>query len=133
MPKLNHPENPVQIAIATFLRMRGFTFTSTQGGLFISNLRSKALLKSMGYRKGVSDMIVFVPNGTICIEVKKPAQYRWNIKLGRLVKAEAAGTQSPEQKVFEKEVTAIAGHTYIVATTVNDVEEYFREHNIQPR
>ena len=116
-----------------FLKTKGFTFTSTQGGLFISNIRSKALLKAMGYRKGISDLIVFVPNGTICIEVKKPAQYRWSAKLKRMVVADAAGVQSADQKDFEKEISSISGHTYFVATTVNDVEDYFREHHIVPR
>ena len=130
---MNHPENPVQISISNFLKIKGFTFTSTQGGLFISNSRSKALLKAMGYRRGTSDLIVFVPNGTICIEVKKPAQYRWSAKLKRMVVADAAGVQSADQKDFEKEISSISGHTYFVATTVNDVEDYFREHNIVPR
>lgn len=130
---MRHPENPVQIAIANFLRIKKFTFTSTQGGVFISNVRSKALLKSMGYRKGTSDLIVFVPNGTICIEVKKPATYKWSNRLGRMVFDESAGKQSPEQKEFEKEINAISGHHYFVASTVNDVEDYFREHNIQPK
>lgn len=130
---MKHPENPVQISIASYLKTKGYTFTSTQGGLFISNIRSKALLKSMGYRKGVSDIIVFVPNGTVCIEVKKPAQYRWNARLKRMVKAESEGVQSSDQKDFEEEVTKISGHTYFVATTVNDVEDFFKKNGIRPR
>ena len=130
--EMRHDETILQRQIVCWLKIKGFLFTSTGAGL-IKNKITQIIMSASGYRKGTSDLIVFVPNGTICIEVKKPAQYRWSAKLKRMVVADAAGTQSADQKEFEREVSSIAGHTYFVATTVNDVEDYFREHNIVPR
>ena len=129
---MRHDETILQRQIVCWLKIKGFLFTSTGAGL-IKNKITQIIMSASGYRKGTSDLIVFVPNGTICIEVKKPATYKWSNRLGRMVFDESAGKQSPEQKEFEKEINAISGHHYFVASTVNDVEDYFRDHNIVPR
>lgn len=123
---MKYEEDRVQQAICQWLEINRYTYTFTGGGL-IHSARTQRTANRLGYRKGVSDLIVWIPQGTICIEVKKPATYRYSTKLGRLVVDKPAGKQSDEQRAFAAAVERIGGHHYIVATTVDDVIEFFRK------
>lgn len=123
---MKYEEDAVQMAICQWLDLKRYTYTFTGGGL-IHSARTQRTANRLGYRKGVSDLIVWIPNGTVCIEVKKPATYRYSVKLKRLVVDKPAGQQSDEQKTFAAAVERIGGHHYLVATTVSDVQDYFKK------
>lgn len=123
---MKYEEDAVQVAICQWLDMKGYTYTFTGGGL-IHSAQTQRLANRLGYCTGVSDLVVWIPNGTVCIEVKKPASYRYSAKLKRLVIDRPAGKQSDEQKAFQESVERIGGHHYIVATTVGDVIDYFKK------
>lgn len=130
--KISHPEQPVQIAIANYLRIKKFLFTAPDAGINVSSKKMRAVYKSMGRTAGVADLIVWIPGGTLCIEVKKPKTLTWSEKSKRLIVNEAAGHQSKGQKEFETKVKSLPGHHYIVATSVADVDNYIKEHCIIP-
>ena len=123
---MKYEEDNVQVEICRWLDLKGYTYTFTGGGL-IHSARTQRTANRLGYRKGVSDLIVWIRNGTVCIECKKPAAYRYSTKLKRMVIERAAGKQTDEQKAFAAAVERIGGHHYIVATTVADVIEYFKK------
>lgn len=131
--KQSHPEQPVQKSIVQYLELRGFVFTAPDAGVNVKSRVTREILKSMGRRAGIADLIVFIPAGTVCIECKKPATYRWSERYKRMVIDERAGTQSDEQKAFQAIIEKMSGHHYFVATSVSDVEDYFHKNNIQPR
>lgn len=101
--------------------------------VFTSSKVTQGILKSMGRRAGIADLIVWIPVGTVCIECKKPATYRWSDRYKRMVIDERAGTQSDEQKEFQALIEKMPGHHYIVAKSVSDVVDYFIKNNIQPK
>lgn len=123
---MKYEEDNVQVEICRWLDMKKYIYTFTGGGL-IHTARTQRLANRLGYRTGVSDLVVWIPQGTVCIEVKKPATYRYSPKLKRLVIERPAGKQSDEQKAFQESVERIGGHHYIVATTVGDVMDYFKK------
>jgi len=123
---MKYEEDKVQQAICEYLDMKKYLYTFTGGGL-IHSARTQRTANRLGYRKGVSDLVVWIPQGTVCIEVKKPATYRYSSKLGRLVVDKPAGKQSDEQKAFQAAVERIGGHYYIEARTVEDVIEFFKK------
>lgn len=131
--KQSHPEQPVQKSIVQYLELRGFVFTAPDAGVNVKSKVTQGILKSMGRRSGIADLIVWIPGGTVCIECKKPATYRWSDKYKRMVIDERAGTQSDEQKEFQATVEKMSGHHYIVAKSVSDVVDYFHKNNIQPK
>lgn len=131
--KQSHPEQPVQKSIVQYLELRGFVFTAPDAGVNVKSRVTRAILKSMGRRAGIADLIVWIPGGTVCIECKKPATYRWSERYKRMVIDERAGTQSDEQKEFQALIEKLPGHHCFVATSVSDVENYFHKNNIQPR
>lgn len=129
---IQRPEQPVQIAIVRYLRARRFLFTAPDAGINVSSKKMQAIYKMMGRTAGISDLIVWIPNGTVCIEVKKPKTLKYSIKTGRMVVASQAGRQSDEQKEFEKVIHNMSGHHYLVATSVEEVDKYFKQNNILP-
>lgn len=129
---MQRPEQPVQISIVRYLRMRGFLFTAPDAGINVKSEKMRSIYKMMGRRSGVSDIIVWIPNGTVCIEVKRPKTLKFSIKTNKMVIADQGGRQSDEQKEFEKVIHNIKGHHYIVATSVEDVDLYFKKNNILP-
>ena len=131
--RLAHPEQPVQKSIVKYLEYRGFVFTAPDAGVNVKSKATRNILKSMGRKSGISDLIVWIPCGTVCIECKKPATYRWSYKYKRMVIDERAGTQSDEQKEFQALIEELPGHHYIVAKSVSDVVDYFNKNNIQPK
>lgn len=124
---MKYEEDNVQVAICRWLELKKYLYTFTGGGL-IHSARTQRTANRLGYRKGVSDLVVWVRNGTVCIECKKPAKYRYSAKLKRLVIAEAAGKQSDEQKAFQAAVCGIEGHYYLEAKSVDDVVDFFQKH-----
>lgn len=132
MARKSYDEDRVQIAICNYLRLFGYVFTFTGGGM-IKDYRTQKTANRLGYLKGVSDLIVWIPGGTVCIEVKKPATYRWSDRFKRLVIDKEAGDQTDEQIEFEKVVTSLPGQHYVVAKSVDDVDKYFKENKISPK
>lgn len=129
---MRRPEQPVQMAIVQFLRAKGFLFTAPDAGINVSSKKMQAIYKRMGRRAGISDLIVWIPSGTLCIEVKKPTVMQYSFKTHRLVIKDRAGTQSDDQKEFEKAITQLPGHYYIVATSVEQVADFIKNNNITP-
>ena len=130
---MRRPEQPVQIAIVNLLEMMGFTYTAPDGGIYVRSKCTRNVLKRMGRRAGIADIIVWIPNGTLCIEVKKPEVLEYSFKSHRLIIKNRAGTQSEGQVAFEEKVKQIPGHYYIVATNVADVAEFIKKNNIKPK
>ena len=128
---MNRPEQAVQRAIANYLTAQGYLFTAPDAGVNVKSVKTRSVLKQMGRRAGVADMIVWINGGTVCIEVKKPKTYRFSEKTGRVVVDSAEGRQSEEQKEFEKRIHDLTGHYYFVATSVDDVVKFFREKGIK--
>jgi len=131
MPRLQYREDVVQIQIVTYLRKKGFLFTSQGAGLIESAVTQRAANR-LGYCKGSPDLIVWVKGGTLNIEVKKPALMRYSFKSKRMVVADAGGTQTPSQREFEAKINTIPGHYYMVAKSVADVEEFITKNKIIP-
>lgn len=129
---MRRPEQPVQISIVKYLRLRGFLFCAPDAGVNVKSARTRATLKAMGRTAGVSDLVVWIPGGTVCIEVKRPKVLRWSEKSNRMIIDDAGGRQSEEQKEFEKVIHRMPGHHYIVAQSVSDVVDYFQKENISP-
>lgn len=90
-------------------------------------------MNRLGYKAGSPDLIVFIKNGVVCIECKKPATYRWSDRYKRMVIDDRAGTQSDDQKEFQAMIEKMPGHHYIVAKSLTDVVDYFKKHNIKPK
>lgn len=130
---MQRPEQLVQIAIVQYLRARGFLFTAPDAGINVSSKKMQATYKRMGRRAGISDLIVWIPGGTLCIEVKKPAVMEYSFKSHRLIIGQRAGTQSDEQKEFEKNVKALPGHYYIVVTSLQQVADFIKNNGIVAR
>lgn len=124
---MNRPEQAVQRAIAHYLTAQGYLFTAPDAGVNVKSVKTRSVLKQMGRRAGVADLVVWINGGTVCIEVKKPKTYRFSEKTGKVVIESAEGRQSEEQKEFEKRINSLTGHYYFVATSVDDVVKFFRE------
>lgn len=130
---MQRPEQPVQKAIVRLLKIMGFTYTAPDAGIYVASKRTRNILKDMGRRPGIADLIVWIPNGTLCIEVKKPEVLEYSFKSHRLIIKNRAGTQSEEQIAFEEKVKQIPGHYYIVVTDVAQVAEFIKANNIKPK
>ena len=130
---MQRPEQLVQKAIVRLLKIMGFTFTAPDGGVYVKYKSVRNTLKAMGRRAGIADLIVWIPNGTLCIEVKKPEVMEYSFKTHRLIIKNRAGKQSDDQVAFEEKVKQIPGHYYIVATNVADVAEFIKNNNIKPK
>ena len=129
---MRYIEDNVQISIVNYLTIKGFLFTSTCGGVWIKNKAMQKRNKDMGYQKGAPDLIVWIKGGTLCIEVKKPKTMRYSVVKKRMVIDKAGGRQSDNQKEFDRCVTKIPGHYYIVADNVADVDKFINEMCITP-
>lgn len=132
MKKLARPEQPVQIAIANYLRQRRFLFTAPDSGINVSSPKMRQIYHNMGRRAGISDLVVWIPGGTVCIEVKRPKTLKYSEKSGKMIVADAGGKQSEEQKEFEELIHKLKGHYYLVATSVTEVDRFFKENKILP-
>lgn len=128
----DYSEDKVQVSIVQWLQLNGFIYTSTGAGL-IKSMRTQITMKRLGYRAGSSDIIVFIKNGCLHIECKRPAGLRWSGKSNRLIYDKSKGKQSDAQKKFEEDITKIEGHYYLVATSVEEVSNFIKENKILPR
>ena len=92
----DRPEQKIHIAVADHLRRRGVPglvrFHPANGGL--RTKREASLLKAMGVRAGVSDLILIHNNRMFAMELKAPG-----------------GRASAEQLAFLSEVDAAGAHT----------------------
>lgn len=129
--KRNYAEDQVQKSIVHWLRLKGFICTSQGAGL-IKSAVTQRIANGLGYLKGSPDIIVWIPGGTLNIEVKRPQKFEYSFKTNRLIVANSGGKQSDSQKDFEEKVTQIPGHHYIVATDVQQVAEYVSSNKIKP-
>lgn len=130
---MQRPEQPVQIAIVNLLEIMGFTYTAPDAGIYVRSKCTRNVLKRMGRRSGIADLIVWIPNGTLCIEVKKPEVMEYSFKTHRLIIKNRAGKQSDDQVAFEDKIKQIPGHYYIVVTDVAQVAEFIKNNNIKPK
>lgn len=130
---MNRPEQPVQIAITKYLRLRKFLFCAPDAGVNVSSAKTRSILKAMGRTAGVADLIVWIPGGTVCIEVKRPRVMKWSATSNRMIVDDAGGKQSKGQREFEAAIKELPGHRYIVVQSVADVVEYFQKENIRPK
>lgn len=128
---MKRPEQSVQIKIVNWLESRGFLFCAPGVGVNVENVRTRFVLHRMGKRAGVPDLVVWIPGGTVGIEVKKPAKYMMSFKTGRVIQNEAPGRQSDEQKKFEARMKELAGHYYLVAYDLADVQQFFYLNHIK--
>ena len=112
MAKRNYPEQQIQRAVVDYLRL-----LENLGELYVFNVpnggwRSKAeagILKSLGVRAGVPDLVLLLPGGKIAfIEIKAPG--------GRL---------SAAQKAF-KNTAEYFGCPFLEARSVDEVERFVR-------
>lgn len=129
---MNRAEQPVQIAIVKYLRGRGFLFCAPDLGVNVKSERTRGILKAMGRTAGIADLVVWIPGGTVCIEVKRPKVLKWSAKSNRMIVDDSGGKQSDGQKEFEKLIHTMPGHHYLVAQSVAEVVEYFNKNNISP-
>lgn len=128
---MRYLEDTVQITIVNWLRLNMYLFTSTGAGL-IKSQKTQLLMNRLGYTAGSPDIIVFIPNGTVGIEVKKPATYKYSDKSKKMVVHNSGGVQSQTQKIFQEKLTNISGHYYIVAKSVWEVIDFFTKNGIKP-
>lgn len=128
---MKHEETKLQKQIVQWLKIKGFLYTSTGAGL-IKNRTTQMIMLASGYYKGCGDLMVFIPNGCLHLELKRPPTYRYSNKLGRLVKETQGGTQSESQKEFQKKIERISGHHYLIANSLSDVMEYIEKNKIKP-
>ena len=71
------------------------------GGSITSKAQTVAILKRSGFRKGIPDILIYLPNGTVLnLQFKRPK----------------GGVQSIEQKEVESILTKL-GHNYYIVTS----------------
>lgn len=108
---MRHEEEDFQIGVVRMLRMAGhFVFAVPNGGN--RNLREAARLKAQGVMAGVSDLILILPRKIYFIELKNP---------------NGKGRQSPNQRWFEEQVTAL-GYKYLIWDKCPQVEDFINAH-----
>lgn len=129
---MHRKEQLVQKDIVRYLLLKGFLFEAPDCGVNVKSIRTRSILKQMGRMSGVSDLIVWIPGGTLCIEVKRPVSYRYSQRTGRQVIEDRGGVQSDNQKAFEDRVNKIPGHHYIVVNDVLQVADYIKKNGITP-
>lgn len=126
---MRYAEDKVQQGIVKYLRLKGYMVNCSGAGL-IRSFQTQRVMNENGYYTGSSDLMVYIPNGCVHIECKKPAVYEYSAKSGRNIIKIPAGKQSEAQKEFEKKITELPGHYYLVAYSVQDVIDFFKEKGI---
>ena len=107
--KRRYLEASFQSNVVRFLRRQGFyVFAVPNGGNIKLNLMQGAALKREGLLAGVSDLIIVLQNRVVFAELKNP---------------NGEGRQNPNQKAFEKEVTA-RGHEYVLWQGWPEIEAF---------
>lgn len=109
---MRHDEENFQIGVVRALRRVGhFVFAVPNGGN--RNLREAARLKAQGVMAGVSDLVLLLPDRkAYFIELKNP---------------NGKGRQSPNQRWFEEQVTAL-GYKYLIWDKWPQVEQFINAH-----
>ena len=91
-------EHTEQVAVCRWLRLHRIPFFAVPNGGGRSK-REGASLKAEGVVRGVADLIVMLPGGALCLEMKR----------------RAGGRQSPAQRDWEQMVSEIPGWSYKLA------------------
>jgi hypothetical protein len=123
MGKRRNPEQQLQIAVADYLRLALWppAVWSAIGHGGGGKVRG-AILKAMGLRAGMPDVVIILPYRT-----ERPIP----VVIGLELKAKA-GRQSPEQKAVEKDWNACGGF-YHVCRSVDEVEGFLRRTGVPLR
>lgn len=124
-----HNETGLQKSIVKYLRLKGYILTSSGAGL-IKSRNTQMVMGASGYMVGSADLMVFIPNGCVHIEIKRPAVYEFSAKSRKNIIKCPAGKQSDAQKEFEKRITSLPGHYYLVAYSLQDVIDFFKSKGI---
>jgi len=127
----NYAEDAVQRSIINYLRARGYLCTSQSAGL-IKSAVTQRIANGLGYLKGSPDVIVWIPGGTLNIEVKRPEKKEYSFKTNRLIVSNSAGKQSESQKQFQENIKKINGHYYLLVTDVSQLHDFISLMNIKP-
>lgn len=64
-------EEDEQITLVDWLDLTGLKFTAIPNSTWTTSNKQKAKNKKMGLRRGFLDIIIFSPEGTLCIEMKR--------------------------------------------------------------
>lgn len=100
-----HPETQLQIAVAEYLDLVCPHFWSAiEHGIKITPRQGK-LLKKKGVKRGLMDILIWIPDGTISIELKA-----------------GKGAQSDDQWALGHWLDRQSGHSYHVCRSIDDVE-----------
>ena len=129
--EMKHQETGLQKQVVQWLKLKGFMYTTTGAGL-IKSRNTQMIMTASGYYKGCGDLMVFIPNGCLHLELKRPAQYKWSEKTNRMIKVFDGGKQSGSQKEFQEKIEKICGHHYLVADNLDDVIKYIEDNKIKP-
>lgn len=101
---MNHPEAEIQRSILRYLQSRGIYAFSVPNEAAGRSKISQMQLVTMGLKRGVADLVVLYPKGSVTfIEVKS-----------------SKGKQSDAQKSFEKRVQE-HGLKYYVVRSVEEI------------
>ena len=104
---MKYLESAFQSQIVRFLRNQGFYVFAVPNAGKVS-VRQGAIYKREGALAGVSDLIIVLQNRVVFAEIKNP---------------NGKGTQSENQKQFEREIVA-RGHEYLIWQTWAEVEAF---------
>ncbi len=110
-------EDQLQIAVADYLRVAmppDIAWSAIEHAQQMSAREGKRR-KDKGVRRGLPDLVFWMCERCLCIELKTPT-----------------GRQSPAQKDFAALVTA-QRHDYRICRSVDDVEAVLREYGIRLR
>ena len=109
-------EHNIQVSISIYLKYKRIMHYAVPNGIHL-NLKDRAAsarymkyLKSEGFRPGVADLVLLLPNGrSIYVEVKS-----------------GKGRQSDNQKEFQNKIESL-GFTYLLWRSLDDVEEFLKK------
>ena len=105
----------LQQAIADYLTLAcPYPWTAVEHGLKLPPQQARHL-KSIGVQRGIMEVMIFVPNGTILLECKT-----------------GKGRASSSQKAFAMRVRMLEGHSYHLCRSVDDVEAALLERGVKP-
>lgn len=109
---VRHDESDFQVGVVRTLRYAGFYVFAVPNGQRLNLIRAQLAVRE-GLTKGVSDLIILLPNQKVFfVEIKNPNKQ---------------GKQSPEQKAFEQLVTKY-GHTYLLWNDWKQVEDFINKY-----
>lgn len=109
--KLRLPKNEeaaIQHGIVQYLNFNKILCWYTPNGTHIENPISRIILKLMGLKEGVSDLIILYDSAMFFVEVKTKT-----------------GKQTLSQKEFQQKVESL-GHKYYIWRSIDDAENFVK-------